>query len=56
MDCRRCSDRVDEMFMPDIKVKHHSVEIRLSGRAEVKISVDEKRVAHTSGKKVNRKV
>jgi hypothetical protein len=46
----------DDAFMPDVKVKPHSVEIRLTGRAEVKISLDEKRVAHISGKKVNRKI
>lgn len=45
----------DDDFMPDVTVTPHSVEIRLSGRSEVKISVKEDRVPYTNGKKVNQK-
>jgi len=45
----------DNDFMPEVKVKPHSVEIRLSGRAEVKITVDDRRVARPSGRKVNKR-
>ncbi len=45
----------DNEYAPDIRVTPHSVEIRLSGRSEVKISVKEDRVAYDGGKKVNKK-
>ncbi len=46
----------DDDFMPEITVTPHSVEIRLAGHKEVKIAVDEQRVAHNGGKKVNKRV
>ncbi len=45
----------DNDFAPDIRVTPHSVEIKLAGRSEVKISVKEDRVAQDGGKHVNKK-
>lgn len=46
----------DEMFRPQLTVTPHSVEIRLKGRNEVRISVNEEQVSSGSGKKVDRQV
>lgn len=46
----------DESYMPDFDVTPYSIEIRLQGRPEVHISVDEGKVTSTIGKKVNRKI
>ena len=45
----------DKDFKPDVTITPHSVEIKLSGRSEVKISVKEDRVSQTNGKKVNKR-
>lgn len=44
----------DNEYAPDIRVTPHSVEIKLAGHSEVKISVKEDRVANESGNKVNK--
>ncbi|MBD5559261.1 MAG: hypothetical protein HDQ87_02715 [Clostridia bacterium] len=46
----------EEDFRPQLTVTPHSVEIRLNGRREVKITVNENGVSTTSGKKVDKKV
>lgn len=46
----------EENFRPQITVTPHSVEIRLRGRNEVKISVNEDNVSSSSGAKVDRQV
>lgn len=46
----------EENFRPQITVTPHSVEIRLRGKNEVKISVNEDQVSGGSGKKVDRQI
>jgi len=46
----------DDEFMPEITVSPHSVEIRIEGRKEIKISLNEDNVPKIRGKKVNKKV
>ena len=46
----------DDDFMPEFTVTPYSVEIRLEGRAEVKITVNEDRIASNHGKKVDKKI
>lgn len=46
----------DDDFMPEFTVTPYSVEIRLEGRAEVKITVNEDRIASQHGKKVDKKI
>lgn len=46
----------EEDFRPQITVTPHSVEIRLRGRNEVKISVNEDNVSGGSGAKVDRQI
>lgn len=46
----------EEDFRPQITVTPHSVEIRLRGKNEVKISVNEDKVSRGSGKNVDRRV
>ena len=46
----------DEAFRPQLTVTPHSVEIRLNGRNEVHVSVNEEQVSDASGKKVDRRI
>ncbi|MGI6152238.1 MAG: DUF6470 family protein [Christensenellaceae bacterium] len=48
----------DDDYMPDVTVSPHSVEIKLSGRSEVKITVNPDRVEQTrnDGRKINEKI
>lgn len=46
----------EEDFRPQVTVTPHSVEIRLRGRNEVKITVNEDNVSGRSGKKVDRNI
>lgn len=46
----------EEDFRPQITVTPHSVEIRLRGRNEVKITVNEDNVSGRSGRKVDRNI
>ncbi|HBU12472.1 MAG TPA: hypothetical protein DEB31_07015 [Clostridiales bacterium] len=46
----------DAEYGPDVTVTPHSVEIRVAGKNEVKITVNEEKVARSRGKKVNRRI
>lgn len=44
----------DDDYMPDVSFTPHSVEIRLTGRSGVDISVDESNVMPLSGRRINK--